>query len=81
MQRASPQHTVVSSPQEVTSDPEEVEHKAVHRQESLRVFGGLESSHLSLALAGRLMGHFRSIVLVSRGAVNTEGRTVRWAAA
>jgi hypothetical protein len=73
-QRASPQQTVVSSPQEVTSDPKEVEHKPVHRQESLRVFGGLESSHLSLALSGRLMGHFRSVVLVLRGAVNNRGQ-------
>jgi len=68
------QATGGGSPQEVTSDPEEVEHKAVHRKESLCVFGGLESSNLSLALSGRLMGHFRSIVLVSRGAMNNRGQ-------
>jgi len=73
-EEASPQQTVVSSPQEVTSDTEEVEHKAVHRQKSLRVLGRLEPSHLSLALSGRLMGHFRSIILILCGAVNNRGQ-------
>ena len=61
---------MVDGSQQVTSDTEEIEHESVHRQESLRVRGGLEPPHLSLALPGPLMGHFRPIVLVSLGAVN-----------
>jgi hypothetical protein len=48
---------------EIANDP-------VHRQETLRVSAGFEPPHLSLALAGRLMGDFRSIVLVLLRAVN-----------
>jgi hypothetical protein len=58
----------------VTPHAKEIPDKSVHRQESRRVFGGLEPSHLSLALAGRLMGHFRSVVLVLSGAVNNRGQ-------
>jgi len=50
-----------------------VSDEAVHRQESLRVSGGFEPPHLSLALAGRLMRDFGSIVLVLRRACTTEG--------
>ena len=42
-------------------------------KKSLRLTRGLEPSHLSLPLASRLVGHFRSIVLVWLGAVN-DGR-------
>ena len=44
----------------------------------MRVSGGFEPPHLPLPLARRVMGDLRSIVLVSRGAVNNRrhGRTV-----
>ena len=54
----------------MTSDTEKIEDESVHRQEALRVSGRLEPAHLSLALSGRLMKAFRSIVLVSGGAMN-----------
>ena len=56
--------------QQVTSDTKEILHKSVHRQEALRVGGRFEPSHLPLALPRRLMRAFRSIVLVSGGAVH-----------
>ncbi len=68
-ERARSQHTVVGRPKQVAADAEEVEHESVHGEESLRVLGGLESSHLTLALSRRLMGHLRSIVLVLPRAV------------
>src|SRR5713101_6396829 len=46
---------------------------AVYRQKSLCVSGGFEPPHLSLALAGRLMRDFGSIVLVLLRAVNDRG--------
>jgi hypothetical protein len=64
---------VVDCPQQVTPDTEEVLGDSVHRQESLRLSGGLEPSHLSLPLSGRLVGNLRSIVLVSAGVVD-DGR-------
>jgi hypothetical protein len=48
----------------VTPHAKEIPNDAVHRQEALRVRGGFEPSHLSLALAGRLMRDFGSIVVV-----------------
>ena len=51
-------------------DAKEIPNEVVHRQESLRVRGGFEPSHLSLALAGRLMRDFGSIVLVPLRAVH-----------
>src|SRR6266566_2199029 len=53
----------------MTSHAKEILNEAVDRQESLRVSGGFEPPHLSLALAGRLMGDFRSIVFVLPSAV------------
>jgi len=57
----------------MTPQAKEIPNEAVHRQESLRVSGGFEPPHLSLALAGRLMRDFCSIVLVLLRAVN-DGR-------
>ena len=54
----------------MTPQAKEIPNEAVHRQESLRVSGGFEPPHLSLALAGRLMRDFGSIVLVLRRAVH-----------
>ena len=47
-----------------------IENDSVHRQESLRVGGGFEPAHLSLALSGRLMRAFCSIVLVPLRTMN-----------
>jgi hypothetical protein len=54
------QPTVMSSLEQVTSHAKEIPNQSVHRQESLRVSGGFEPSHLSFALAGRLMRDFGS---------------------
>src|SRR2546427_13175778 len=50
----------------MTSHAKEILNEAVDRQESLLVSRGFEPPHLSLALAGRLMGDFGSIVFVHR---------------
>src|SRR5713101_1384712 len=57
----------------MTPHAKEIPIEALHRQESLRVSGGFEPPHLSLALAGRLMRDFCSIVLVLLRAVH-DGR-------
>src|SRR5712692_1530574 len=57
----------------MTPHAKKIPNEVVHRQESLRVSGGFEPSHLSLALAGRLMRDFGSIVLVLLRAVNNRG--------
>jgi hypothetical protein len=54
----------------VTAHVKEIPNEAVYRQESLRVSGGFEPSHLALALAGWLMRDLGSIVLVLRRAVH-----------
>ena len=64
------QRAMVDGLQQVTAETELIQHDAVHRQETLRVRGGGEPPHLSLALAGRLVRHRRSIVLVLPRAVN-----------
>ncbi len=56
-------------PQEVTSDAEEILDDSVHREKSLRLSRGLKPSHLSLALACRLVGDVRPIVLVLTGSM------------
>ena len=61
---------MVGCPEQVAADTEEVEHESMHGEEALHVSGGFESSHLSLALPGRLMRHLRSIVLVLPCAVH-----------
>lgn len=52
---------------------EQIPNEAVHRQESLRVRRGLEPSHLSLALARRLMGEFGAVVFVPLRGVHDGG--------
>ena len=62
------QQAMVDGSQEVTTDTnfggQIHEHDAVHRQEPLRLRSRGEPPHLSLTLAGRLVRHFRPIVLV-----------------
>jgi len=49
------QYPVVGWPNQMPSDPEEIQDDAVGRQESLRLSGGLEPAHLSLSLSRRLV--------------------------
>ena len=63
----------MGSPHQVTSDTEEILNDSLDRQKSLRLARGLESSHLSLPLPSRLVGDFRTIVLVLFGAMD-DGR-------
>ncbi len=53
----------------MSADPKQILYGTVHRQETLRVPDGFEPPHLSLALPCRLMGDFRSVVLVLLRAV------------
>ena len=57
-------------PNQMPSDPEEIQDDAVGRQESLRLSGGLEPAHLSLSLSRRLMRDFGPIVGVTFRDVN-----------
>ena len=58
------QQPMVDSAQQVTPDTKQIQHDAMHREKLLRVRGGGEPPHLALALPGRLVRHFRPIVLV-----------------
>ena len=60
---------MVHGSQEVATDTKQIQHDALHRQKSLRVRGRFEPAHLSLAVPGRLVRHFSSIVLVLPRAV------------
>jgi len=51
-------------------DPKEIQDDSMDRQESLRLSGGFEPSHLSLPLSGWLMGDFSTIVGVAPCVVN-----------
>ena len=62
---ALPQYPVVGWPQQMAPDPKEIQDDSVDRQESLRLSGGLEPSHLSLPLSGCLVRDFSTIVGVS----------------
>ena len=64
------QQAMVDGSQEVTTDTKQIQHDAVHRQELLGLRSRGEPPHLSLALAGRLVRHFRPIVLVLLRAVH-----------
>ncbi len=46
---------MIGRPEQMPSDSEEIQDDSVDRQESLRLSGGLEPSHLSLSLPGWLM--------------------------
>ena len=60
---------MVDGAEHVTADPKQIQHDTMYRQEPLRVCDRAEASHLSFALAGRLVRDFRSIVLVLPRAV------------
>ena len=64
------QYPVVGWPQQMPSDPEEIQDDSVDRQESLRLSSGLEPSHLSLSLSSWLVRGFSPIVGVAGGVVN-----------
>ena len=44
------------------ADPEEIQYESVYREKPLRVRGGLEPAHLSLALPRRLMRDLRCVL-------------------
>ena len=55
---------MVSRPQEVSTDSEEILHDTVNRRELLELSGRLEAPHLALPLTRRLVGDLGSIVRV-----------------
>ena len=69
-ERAGPQETVVSRPEQVAADPEEILDDAVHRCKTLQMGSRLEPAHLAFPLAGRLMRDFRAIVFTLPGTVD-----------
>ena len=60
---------MVSRPQEVSTDAEEILHDTVNRREPLELNGRRETPPLALTLSGRLMGDLRAVVRVLIGAV------------
>ena len=62
--RPCAKQAVMGRPQQVSTDPKQILHGTVHRQEALRLADRRESSHLALALPRRLMRDFRSVVLI-----------------
>ena len=60
---------MVSRPQEVPTDSEEILHDTVNRREPLELSGRRETPHLALTLSGRLMRGLRAVVRVLIGAV------------
>ena len=68
-ERAGPQETMVSCPEQVAADPEQMLDAAVHRCEPLQMGRRLEPAHLPLALTSRLMRDLRSVVFVLPGTV------------
>jgi len=53
-ERAGPQETVVTCPQEVAADPEEILDDAVPRREAFQMGGGLDPAPLALSLPRRM---------------------------
>ena len=60
---------MVNRSQEVSTDAEQILHDTVNRREALELSGRLETPHLALTLAGRLVGDLRAVVRVLIGAV------------
>ena len=54
----------------MSPDPEEMQHESVDREKPLRVPGGYEPAHLSLALSRRLMQNLCAVVRILPRAVN-----------
>ena len=61
---------MVSQPQEVSTDSEEILHDTVNRREPLELSGRFEPPHLALPLTRRLVGDLGSIVRVLIGDVD-----------
>ena len=61
---------MVNRSEQVAADAKEILHESVDREKPLRVRGGSEPAHLSLALSCRLMRDLRAVVLVLPGAVH-----------
>ena len=61
---------MVSRPQEVSTDAEEILHDTVNRREPLELSGRCEPPHLALPLTRRLVGDLGSIVRVQIGDVD-----------
>ena len=80
-ERAGAEQAVVSRPQEVSTDSEEILHDTVNRREPLELSARLETPHLALPLTRRLVGDLGSIVRVLIMTWTTDGITVRPAAA
>ena len=55
---------MVSRPQEVSTDSEEILHDTVNRREPLELSGRREAPHLALPLTRRLVGDLGSMVRV-----------------
>ena len=72
---------MVSRPQEVSTDSEEILHDTVNRREPLELSGRLETPHLALPLTRRLVGDLGSIVRVLSVTWTTDGITMRAAVA
>ena len=66
---------MVSRPQEVSTDAEEILHDTVNRREPLELSGRRETPHLALPLTRRLVGDLGSIIRVLIGDVD-HGRGV-----
>ena len=60
---------MVNRSQEVSTNAEQILHDTVNRREALELSGRLETPHLALTLAGRLVGDLRAVVRVLIGAV------------
>jgi len=69
-ERARSEQPVVNRSEQMSIDTKEILHGFVHREKSLRVGGGLELAHLSLALPRGLMRHLCAIVGVLFRAVD-----------
>ena len=54
-ERSGAEHAVMSSPQEMAPDPEEILHNAVDRGEPLEMSDRLEAAHLAFTLSGAFM--------------------------
>ena len=54
----------------MSPDPEEIQHESVDREKPLRLRGGFEPAHLSLALSRRLMRNLCAVVRILPRTVN-----------
>ena len=54
-ERSGAEHAVMSSPQQMAPDPEEILHNAVDRSEPLEMSDRLEATHLAFTLSGAFL--------------------------